>query len=125
MLQYYCEQQGKSDDMEEVKKRLIKFREERDWKQFHTPENLAKSIAIEAGELLEVFQWNNDYDIERVKEELADVMSYCVLLAEDLNLDIPSIMQDKIDKNEQKYPVHLAKGSSKKYTELKKEKVEE
>lgn len=111
--------------MEEVKKRLIKFREERDWKQFHTPENLAKSIAIEAGELLEVFQWNNDYDIERVKEELADVMSYCVLLAEDLNLDIPSIMQDKIDKNEQKYPVHLAKGSSKKYTELKKEKVEE
>lgn len=104
--------------MEELIKRIKKFRDDRDWEQFHSPENLAKSIVIEAAELLENFQWNSDYDEDNVKEELADVMNYCLLLADRLNIDVIENMHKKIDKNEKKYPVHKAKGTSKKYTEL-------
>ena len=73
--------------MEELINKIIKFNEERDWDQFHSPENLAKSISIEAGELLECFQWNNEFDISEVKEELADVINYCLLLADKLKLN--------------------------------------
>lgn len=104
--------------MDELIKRIIKFRDDRDWSQFHTPENLAKSIIIEAAELLENFQWNAQYDEANVKDELADVMNYCVLLADQLGIDIIANMHRKIDANELKYPVDKAKGSSKKYTQL-------
>lgn len=104
--------------MEELIQRIRKFRDDRDWKQFHSPENFAKSIVIEAAELLENFQWNGEYDLQNVKEELADVMIYCLLLADDLNIDIIENMHQKIDKNEKKYPVEKAKGVSTKYNEL-------
>ena len=104
--------------MDELIKRIRKFRDDRDWKQFHSPENLAKSIVIEAAELLENFQWNSDYDEQKVKEELADVMNYCILLADCLNIDVIQNIHDKIDINEKKYPVEKSKGTSKKYTKL-------
>lgn len=104
--------------MEELIKRIKKFRDDRDWEQFHSPENLAKSIVIEAAELLENFQWNSDFNEQKVKEELADVMNYCLLLADQLNIDIIENMHRKIDENEKKYPVDKARGTSKKYTEL-------
>lgn len=104
--------------MEKLIERIRKFRDDRDWSQFHSPDNLAKSIVIEAAELLENFQWNGEYDEMNVKEELADVMNYCLLLADRLDLDIVEIMHDKIDKNEKKYPVSKARGKSDKYTEL-------
>lgn len=100
--------------------RLLKFRDDRDWSQFHTGENLAKSICIEAGELLEVFQWNNtEKSIEKVKEELADVFMYSLLMADRYGLDVDQIINEKLDINEQKYPAELVKGSSKKYNEYK------
>ena len=98
--------------------RIRKFSEDRDWDQFHYPENLAKSIAIEAGELLECFQWNNNYDKEKVCEELADVVNYCIVMADQLQVDLEKIVLDKLEKNRQKYPVEKAKGTSKKYNEL-------
>ncbi len=104
--------------MEELIKRITKFRDDRNWSQFHNPENLAKSIIIEAAELLENFQWDSEYNEENVKDELADVMNYCILLADHLGIDIIENMNRKIDKNEKKYPVNKAKGTSKKYTEL-------
>lgn len=104
--------------MEEIAKRLRKFRDERDWAQFHSPENLVKSIVIEAAELLENFQWDSTYKEENVKDELADVMNYCVMLADQLGIDVIENMHRKIDENEMKYPVEKAKGTSKKYTEL-------
>ncbi len=104
--------------MEKVIKEIIEFNKERDWGQFHSPENLAKSIAIEAGELLECFQWNNNYNLEDVCDELADVMNYCVVMANRLGVDLEKIMLDKLEKNRQKYPVEKAKGNSKKYNEL-------
>jgi len=106
--------------MDELLKRIKKFRNDRDWEQFHTPENLAKSIIIEAGELLENFQWNGEYDRENVMDELADVMNYCFLLADTLDIDMIENMHRKIDQNEKKYPADLVRGSSKKYTEYKK-----
>lgn len=105
--------------MEDVIKRLIQFREDRDWTQFHTPENLAKSIVLEAAELLEHFQWDDKFHKEEVSEELADVMAYCILMADRLGIDIVQAINDKIDKNEKKYPADLVRGSSKKYTEYK------
>jgi len=108
---------GKAN-MDELIKRIVKFRDDRDWEQFHSPENLAKSIVIEAAELLENFQWDGEYDEENVKEELADVMNYCLLLADRLDIDIIENMHRKIDQNEKKYPVSKAKGTSKKYTKL-------
>lgn len=100
--------------------RLMKFRDDRYWSQFHTGENLAKSIMIEAGELLEVFQWSDkEKSIDKVKEELADVFMYCMLLADRYNLDIDEIINLKLDNNEKKYPASLVRGSSKKYNEYK------
>lgn len=104
--------------MDELIKKILLFRDERDWKQFHTPENLAKSIAIEAAELLENFQWNNNFDKDKVNEELADVMMYCVLMASALDVDIVKIMEDKLRKNSLKYSIEKSKGNSKKYTEF-------
>lgn len=104
--------------MEKVIARIRQFREEREWDQFHTPENLSKSIAIEAGELLEHFQWNNEFNKDKVCEELADVMIYCIHMADALGVDLTEIMAIKMDQNEKKYPVEKARGNSKKYTEL-------
>lgn len=99
--------------------RIRKFSEDRDWDQFHSPENLAKSIVIEAAELLECFQWNGeDFKLERVKEELADVIVYSQNLLDKLGLDVDEIINKKMDQNEAKYPVEKAKGSAAKYTEL-------
>ena len=101
--------------------RIKQFTEDRDWDQFHTPVNLAKSISIEASELLECFQWSDtDFNREHVCEELADVMNYCIQMADKLDVDPDQIINDKIDQNEKKYPVETAKGSAAKYTELKK-----
>lgn len=99
-------------------KKILEFNQERDWYQFHSPENLAKSISIEAGELLECFQWNSKYDKEHVCEELADVVNYCILMADRLGVDLQEILLEKLEKNRQKYPVDKAKGNSKKYNEL-------
>ena len=99
--------------------RIRKFTEDRDWDQFHTPSNLAKSIVIEAGELLECFQWSDDeYDKEHVKEELADVLVYCQNLLDKLELDPDEIVNMKMSQNEAKYPVEKAKGSAAKYDQL-------
>lgn len=98
--------------------RIKKFRDDREWSQFHTPENLAKAINIEAGELLEHFLWDSDFNKEDVCDELADVMVYCIHMADSLGVDIEKIINNKMDKNESKYPVETAKGTSKKYTEL-------
>ena len=104
--------------MENVSKAVVDFTKERDWDQFHSPENLAKSIAIEAGELLECFQWNGEkYDIEE-GEELADVVNYCILLADKLDVSLEDIVMKKLEKNRKKYPVEKAKGKSTKYTKL-------
>ncbi len=99
--------------------RIRKFTEDRDWDQFHTPANLAKSISIEANELLECFQWSDiDYDLEHVKEELADVIVYCQDLLDKLGLDVDEIVMSKMAKNEAKYPIEKARGSAAKYDEL-------
>ena len=107
------------DRFEQVKQRIDKFVTDRDWRQFHTPSNLAKSISIEASELLECFQWSDtDYDIEAVKEELADVMNYCIQMSMVLGVDIIDIINSKMDKTEKKYPVNKAKGVATKYNKL-------
>lgn len=104
--------------MKRAIKEIIEFNKEKDWNQFHSPENLAKSIAIEAGELLECFQWDNNYNKEAVCEELADVVNYCIVMADKLNVDLEEIVLNKLEKNRQKYPVEKSKGSSKKYNEF-------
>ncbi|WP_305151137.1 nucleotide pyrophosphohydrolase [uncultured Dubosiella sp.] len=104
--------------MKAMMKKINKFNEDRDWDQFHSPANLSKSILIEAAELLECFQWNDDYDLNQVKEELADVMIYCLQLASKLDLDPIEIMDAKIKLNAKKYPVSKSKGSSRKYLDL-------
>ena len=104
--------------MKKAIQEIRKFNKEREWEVFHTPENLAKSISIEAGELLECFQWNNDYNKQNVCEELADVINYCILMADVLDVDLEEIVLSKLEKNKEKYPVYKAKGNSKKYTEL-------
>lgn len=99
--------------------RIRKFTEDREWEQFHSPGNLAKSIVIESAELLECFQWNDkEYDLQHVKEELADVMVYSQNLLDALGLDADEIINMKMTMNEAKYPVEKAKGSAKKYNEL-------
>ena len=96
--------------------RIRKFTADRDWDKFHSPANLAKSISIEANELLECFQWSDtDYDLQHVKEELADVLVYCRDLLDKLELDEDEIVNMKMDQNEAKYPVEKAKGNSNKY----------
>lgn len=104
--------------MENLINELRTFNKERNWDQFHTPENLAKSISIEAGELLECFQWNNDFDVQDVCEELADVLSYCLMLADQLNVDVEEIVLSKLEKTRAKYPVEKAYGVSTKYDKL-------
>ncbi len=99
--------------------RIRKFTEDRDWDQFHTPTNLAKSISIEAAELLECFQWSDEsFDINAVSEELADVMVYCIDMLDKLGLDADEIINAKMDQNEKKYPVNKAKGIAVKYDKL-------
>ena len=103
----------------ETIERIRKFSEDRDWDQFHSPANLAKSISIEANELLECFQWSDDnYDINEVKEELADVLVYCVDMLDKLGLDADEIINAKMSQNEAKYPVDKAKGKATKYNKL-------
>ena len=104
--------------MDKLTKAFREFSRERDWDQFHTPENLAKSISIEAAELLECFQWSNDFDKTAVCEELADVLSYCIMMADELNVDIEEIVLDKLEKTKKKYPVDKARGISTKYNKL-------
>ena len=104
--------------MRELVEQLRKFRDDRDWKQFHTPENLAKSVSIEAGELLECFQWEKTYKLDNVKDELADVFLYCLLMADSLGIDLVDTAKLKLKKNNEKYPVEKARGKSNKYTEL-------
>jgi dCTP diphosphatase len=103
---------------DEVLEQLRKFVAERDWKQFHTPENLAKSISIEASELLELFQWGSDADESKIKDELADVLTYCILLADQYALDPYELVIQKLEKTKEKYPVEKSKGKSDKYDRL-------
>ncbi len=99
---------------------LIKFRNDRDWAQFHNPKDLALAINVEAAELLELFLWKSadEADRERVKEELADVFAFAFLLAEKYGFDVKEIVLEKLQKNAEKYPVDKAKGTAKKYNEL-------
>lgn len=104
--------------MKETIERVRKFKNDRDWDQFHTPENLAKAINIESGELLEHFLWDSNYNKNEVEDELADVIVYCIHMADSLGVDIENIINSKMDKNEKKYPIEKCKGNSKKYTNL-------
>ncbi|AEI99995.1 MazG nucleotide pyrophosphohydrolase [Nitrosomonas sp. Is79A3] len=108
------------DDIKEITGVLLKFRDERDWAQFHTAKDLALALNIEAGELLEAFLWKSSEqaDIDKVKEELADVFAFAFLLAEKYDLDVKQIVLEKMEQNALKYPVEKARGVAKKYTEL-------
>jgi NTP pyrophosphatase (non-canonical NTP hydrolase) len=108
------------NDIQHITATLLKFRDERDWAQFHNAKDLALALNIEAAELLEVFLWKavDEADINRVKEELADVFTFAFLLADKYELDVRQIIQEKLEKNALKYPVSKSKGSAKKYTEL-------
>lgn len=114
---HQCELMKETD---EIIKALLKFRNERDWEQFHNPKDLALAISIEAGELLELFLWKQaeEANPEKVKEELADVFAFAFLLAEKYGFDVKEIVFEKIKKNGDKYPVNKAKGTAKKYDEL-------
>ena len=107
-------------EISKITQELRKFRDERDWAQFHNPKDLAIALSIEASELLELYLWKpaENADPEKVKEELADVFAYAFMLADKYGLDVTRIMQDKLEKNKLKYPVTKAKGSAKKYNEL-------
>ena len=107
-------------EIDDITNALLHFRNERDWEQFHNPKDLALAINVEAGELLELFLWKDakDANIEKVKEELADVFAFAFLLAEKYNLDVKEIVLEKIKKNAEKYPVDKAKGKATKYNEL-------
>ena len=105
-------------EKDEVLQQLRRFVSERDWKQFHTPENLAKSISIEAAELLELFQWGSNANEESIKDELADVLTYCILLADQYGLDPYELVNQKLEKTKEKYPVEKSKGKSDKYDRL-------
>ena len=105
--------------------KINKFRDDRDWRKFHNEKDLAISISIEASELLELFQWKESKEVTnkslgRIKEELADVLIYSFMLADNLQLDVEKIIEDKLVDNNRKYPVNLSKGNNKKYTELEK-----
>ena len=102
-------------EKDQVLEQLRSFVAERDWKQFHTPENLAKSISIESAELLELFQWASDVDQANIKDELADVLTYCILLADQYGLDPYELVIQKLEKTKEKYPVEKSKGKSDKY----------
>ena len=111
------------DSIEELTEKIVAFRDARDWKQFHNPKDMAISIALEAAELLEVFQWSGtdteadtDKKMEKIREELADVLIYALLMGYDLDLDISEIVNSKIDENNRKYPAEKAYGKADKYT---------
>ena len=109
---------------QETIKEVLKFRDDRNWKQFHNPKDLAISISLEAAELLEVFQWSAgdvtcENKMDKIKEELADVLNYCILMADACGLDMDEIVCEKVKRNNEKYPVEKAFGSKEKYTELK------
>ena len=107
-------------DIKDITSALLKFRDDRDWSQFHNAKDLAIALNIESSELLELFLWKSadDSDQERIKEELADVLAFALLIANKYDFDIKKIMLDKIEKNALKYPVIKAKGNAKKYTDL-------
>ena len=106
-------------ELKEILEKLIKFRDDRNWQQFHTPENLTKSISIEASELLENFQWGDqNADIDNIKEEIADIFGYVLLLCEELDIDLIDVTNKKIIKNNEKYPIDKAYGKSEKYNKL-------
>ena len=105
-------------ELERAQKEIRAFVKERDWSQFHTSENLAKSISIEAAELLECFQWSDEADQSRIREELADVLTYCLMLADRNGWDPAEVILEKLEKTKAKYPVESSKGSSRKYDEL-------
>ncbi len=107
-------------EIKQITNALLRFRNERDWEQFHNPKDLALALNVEAGELLELFLWKKDdqADKDKVKEELADVFAFAFLMAEKYGFDVKDIVQDKINANSKKYPVAKAKGSAKKYNEL-------
>ena len=109
--------------MKELMNKINQFRDDRDWRKFHNEKDLAISISLEASELLELFQWKNSEEVvesslEEIKEELADVFIYSLMMADNLNLDVEDIIKSKLDLNEQKYPVEKSRGSNKKYNEL-------
>ncbi|MBZ2041408.1 mazG-like family protein [Streptococcus sanguinis] len=111
--------------MDELINKINKFRDDRDWRKFHNEKDLAISILLEASELLELFQWKQSEEVtskslERIKEELADVLIYSFMLADNLQLDVNKIIEDKLISNNMKYPVNLSKGNNKKYTDLEK-----
>ena len=109
-----------ADEIKELTKEIVQFTQERDWDQFHNPKDLAIALSIEASELLETFLWRNSEDakLEKVKEELADVLNYALLLADKYNLDVTTIVREKMARNAIKYPVDKAKGVATKYDEL-------
>ena len=108
---------------QETINQVLKFRDDRNWKQFHNPKDLALSISLEAAELLEIFQWSGEDTVcadkkDKIREELADVLNYCILMADICGLDMDEIIQEKVKRNNEKYPVERAKDSAKKYDEL-------
>ncbi len=107
-------------DMEELRKAIVQFTQERDWDQFHNGKDLAIALSIEASELNEAFLWKEakDVNVEKVKEELADIFNYAILIADKYDLDIKQIVLDKLRRNAEKYPIDKAYGSAKKYNEL-------
>lgn len=107
-------------DTQQIIDALVKFRNERDWEQFHNPKDLALAINVEAGELLELFLWKKpeEANVEKVKEELADILAFSFMLAEKYKFNVKEIVMNKITANSIKYPVHKAKGTAKKYNEL-------
>ena len=104
--------------MKELEEKIVKFEENRDWLQYNTPENLAISISIEAGELLECFQWNNNYNKDELKYEIADVMNYCILLCHQIGVDPKEVILEKMQISAKKYPIEKCKGKSTKYDKL-------
>jgi NTP pyrophosphatase (non-canonical NTP hydrolase) len=119
-LQKQCTTPNDMSDVQEIIAALVKFRNERDWEQFHNTKDLALALSVEAGELLEAFLWKtpNDANSEKVKEELADVFAFAFLLADKYGFDVKQIVLEKVIRNGEKYPVEKAKGTAKKYTEL-------
>ena len=116
----YLEAMRRHSDIQEITNKIVKFTTDRDWDQFHNGKDLALALSIEAAELNELYLWKKpeDVDVEKVKEELADILNYAFLIADKYNLDIRQIILDKLEHNAQKYPVDKSKGNSKKYNEL-------
>lgn len=111
--------------MKELMNKINQFRDDRDWRKFHNEKDLAISISLEASELLELFQWKKSEEVvasslKEIKEELADVLIYSLMMADNLNLDVEEIIKEKIEINAKKYPIELSKGNNKKYTDLEK-----